>query len=153
MMLGAPQHQYPKAERGPGSQGRGLFVPHVVNTTCKCSALSLHPRSPIWESGRLDGAILQGRRFRPAPFLLYPHDMSDPSELYVEVRSEEIVVVVPNSTYAATYCKSTGSACLTLTDVSSPDKADPRSTMTAAQFLGLAWQAANDKARELGWIA
>ena len=66
--------------------------------------------------------------------------------------SEEIIVVVPHSTYAATYCRSRDSSCLILTQVSSPDKDDPRSTQTAAQFLGLAWQAANDKARELGWI-
>ena len=85
--------------------------------------------------------------------LCYPlSDMSDPSELYVEVRGEEIIVVVPHSTYAATYCRSKDSSSLILTQVSSPDKDDPRSTQTAAQFLGLAWQAANDKARELGWI-
>jgi len=98
--------------------------------------------------------IRQGkdRRLRPAPFLLYLPDMSDPSELYVEVRAEEIIVVVPHSTYAATYCRSKDSSSLLLTQVSSPDKNDPRSTQTPAQFLGLAWQAANDKARELGWI-
>ena len=85
-------------------------------------------------------------------FLLYPSDMSDPGELYVEVRGEEIIVMVPHSTYAATYCGSRDSSSLVLTQVSSPDNDDPRSTPTAAQFLGLAWHAANDKARELGWI-
>jgi hypothetical protein len=90
--------------------------------------------------------------FGPAPFCYILPNMSDPSELYVEVRADEIIVVVPHSTYAATYCRSRDSSSLVLTQVSSPDKDDPRSTQTAAQFLGLAWQVANDKARELGWI-
>jgi hypothetical protein len=90
--------------------------------------------------------------FGPAPFCYILPNMSDPSELHVEVRADEIIVVVPHSTYAATYCRSRDSSSLVLTQVSSPDKDDPRSTQTAAQFLGLAWQVANDKARELGWI-
>jgi hypothetical protein len=60
--------------------------------------------------------------------------------------------VVPQSTYAATYCRLRDSSSLVLTHVSSPDKDNPRSAHTAAQFLGLAWQAANNKARELGLI-
>lgn len=76
--------------------------------------------------------------------------MSDLSDLYVEVRRDEIIVVLPHSTYTATYCKPTDSSHLTMTHVS-PEK-DPRATMTLAEFVGCAWQAANEKARELGWI-
>jgi hypothetical protein len=77
--------------------------------------------------------------------------MPDLSDLYVEVRGEELIVILPHSSYTATYCKSTDSSHLIMTDVSSPEK-DPRSTLTPAEFLGRAWQAANEKARELGWI-
>ena len=62
----------------------------------------------------------------------------------------EIIVALPHSTHSATYRKSTNSRHLVLTDASSPE--DPGATMTPAEFLGLAWQAANAKARELRWI-
>jgi hypothetical protein len=76
--------------------------------------------------------------------------MSDLGDLYVEVHGEEIIVALPHSTYRATYCKSTDSSHLIMTDASSPE--DPGSTLTPAEFLGRAWQAANAKAREIGWI-
>ena len=76
--------------------------------------------------------------------------MSDPSDLYVEVRGGEIVVILPHSTYIATYCKRTDSPHLTMAHLS-PEN-DPRATLTLAEFVGCAWQTANDKARELGWI-
>ena len=79
-----------------------------------------------------------------------PADMSDLSDLYVEVDGVEIIVALPHSTHSATYRRSTDSRHLILTDASSPE--DPGSTMTPAEFLGLAWEAANAKARELGWI-
>ena len=74
--------------------------------------------------------------------------MSDPSDLYVEVHGVEIIVALPHSTHTATYRQSTDSRHLILTDASE----DPGSIMTPAEFLGLAWEAANAKARELGWI-
>ena len=77
--------------------------------------------------------------------------MSDLSDLYVEVHGEEIIVALPLSTHKATYRKSGDSAHLIMTDASSPE--DPGSSLTPAEFLGLAWEAANAKARELGWIA
>ena len=76
--------------------------------------------------------------------------MTDLSDLYVEVHGVEIIVALPHSTHSATYRQSTDSRHLILTDASSPE--DPGATMTPAEFLGLAWEAANAKARELGWI-
>jgi hypothetical protein len=76
--------------------------------------------------------------------------MSNVSDLYVEVHGEDIIVALPHSTHRATYRKSTDAANLIMTDASSPD--DPASSLTPAEFLGLAWEAANEKARELGWI-
>jgi hypothetical protein len=77
--------------------------------------------------------------------------MSGPSEpLRVEVLGDEIMVILPATSYGVTYCKRANSpqllakhACL---------KQDSRAPMTHAEFLARAWQAANDKARELGWI-
>ena len=76
--------------------------------------------------------------------------MSDLSDLYVEVHGEEIIVALPNSTHRAAYRKSMDLSHLIMTDASSPE--DPGSSLTPAEFLGLAWQAANERARELGWI-
>jgi hypothetical protein len=76
--------------------------------------------------------------------------MSDPSDLYVEVHGGEIIVTLPHSTYIATYCKRTDSPHLTMAHLS-PEN-DPRATLTLAEFVGRAWQAANDKALEIGWI-
>jgi hypothetical protein len=76
--------------------------------------------------------------------------MTDLRDLYVEVHGAEIVVALPHSTHSATYRQSTDSRHLNLVEASSPE--DPGSTMTPAEFLGLAWEAANDRARELGWI-
>ena len=76
--------------------------------------------------------------------------MSDLSDLYVEVHGADVFVALPHSNHRATYRKSTDSAHLIMTEASSPD--DPASSLTPAEFLGLAWEAANNKARELGWI-
>jgi hypothetical protein len=76
--------------------------------------------------------------------------MSDLGDLYVEVRGGEIIVTLPHSTYIATYCKRTDSPHLTMAHLS-PEN-DPRATLTLAEFVGRSWQAANDKARKVGWI-
>ena len=76
--------------------------------------------------------------------------MSELSDLCVEVHGAQIIVALPHSTHTATYRQSTDSRRLILTDASSPE--DPGATMTPAEFLGLAWEAANAKGRELGWI-
>lgn len=43
-----------------------------------------------------------------------------------------------------------GSSGLLAKDIANRD--DPDIPMTAAEFLAKAWRAANDKARDLGWI-
>jgi hypothetical protein len=73
-------------------------------------------------------------------------DMSDLSDLYVEVMAR-ISCRLPHSTHAR-LSPVNRLAVSNLDDASSPE--DPGSTMTPAEFLGLAWQAANAKARELG---
>jgi hypothetical protein len=70
--------------------------------------------------------------------------------LGVVVSGNEIVVVLPGSIYTVTYFKRRDSYGLLAKNI--PTKDDPRIPMTAAEFLAKAWKAANEKARELGWI-
>jgi hypothetical protein len=76
--------------------------------------------------------------------------MNEPDEIRVHVEGDEIIVSLLHTAYTATFRKAPDSSHLIMTD-SSP-MSDQGSPVTPAQFLGLAWQVANDKARELGWI-
>jgi hypothetical protein len=71
-------------------------------------------------------------------------------KLVVLVSGNDIVVVLTGSIYTVTYFKQRGSHGLLAKNI--PDKDDPRIPMTAAEFLAKAWKAANQKAKELGWI-
>jgi hypothetical protein len=73
------------------------------------------------------------------------------SEINVDVQGGEIIVTMPFSRYGVTYYKPAKSPQLLAKRISTED--DPFASMTASEFLALAWRAANDKARELGWIA
>ena len=71
-------------------------------------------------------------------------------DVWVHVEDEEIIVTLPSSTYRATFCRPPDCLHLSLKDLSS--EGDPRAALTLAEFLGHAWEAAKEKARELGWI-
>lgn len=60
------------------------------------------------------------------------------------------MVILPATSYGVTYYKPAGSSQLLAKNFHS--KNDSRAPITEAEFLARAWQAANDKARELGWI-
>ena len=68
----------------------------------------------------------------------------------VEVLGDEIIVILPATSYGVTYYKPTHSARLLVKNFLS--KIDRGAPMTQEKFLALAWQAANEKAHELGWI-
>jgi hypothetical protein len=70
--------------------------------------------------------------------------------LDVEVWRSGIIVTLPGTNYWVTYFKEKESAGLFAADIANQD--DPRVTMTAAEFLAKAWELANAKARELGWV-
>ncbi|MGB6439771.1 MAG: hypothetical protein WBE89_10660 [Methyloceanibacter sp.] len=72
------------------------------------------------------------------------------SDLHVEVRGGEIIVTLPFSRYGVTYYKPANSPQLLARHISEED--DPNVSMTLSEFLAKAWRAANEKARELGWI-
>jgi hypothetical protein len=70
--------------------------------------------------------------------------------LHVKVEGGEVMVTLPGTKYAATYCKEANSR--QLQGKNFPEEVDRRSPISQAAFVGKAWKVANDKARELGWI-
>ncbi len=70
-------------------------------------------------------------------------------QLRLEVIGDEIIVILPATSYGVVYYKPANAPQLLAENFRS--KNDSGAPMTQAEFL-VAWQAANDKARELGWI-
>jgi hypothetical protein len=84
------------------------------------------------------------------PDQIKPAMTSFDPKLGVLVVDDEIIVTLLGTSYSVTYYKRKGFPGLLAKDIANKD--DPRIQMTAAEFLAKAWRAANDKARELGWI-
>jgi len=87
---------------------------------------------------------------------MYPSNRPPPRPttspvLGVAVQGSEIVVTASDSDYVMTYHKPANSPQLLAR--SFPRKEDRRVSMTLADLLTSAFKLANDKARELGWIA
>lgn len=72
-------------------------------------------------------------------------------KLRVDVVDDEIIVVLPGTSYSVTYFKHPNSPHLLAKNISQID--DERVPVKLSDFLGRAWQLANARARELGWIA
>ena len=72
-------------------------------------------------------------------------------ELRVQVVDDEIIVTRPGSLYSVTYYKPERSPQLIAKRIA--DRDDLRIKMTLSEFLSEPWRLANEKARELGWIA
>jgi hypothetical protein len=70
--------------------------------------------------------------------------------LVIDVPGGNIMVSLAGSDYAVTYHKPRNSPQLLAGSL--PTKEDRHASMTQGEFLALAWRAANDKAREMGWI-
>ena len=77
--------------------------------------------------------------------------MKDKRDLHVEVQGDDIVVSLPGTSYVVTYYRATAFPQQLLTK-SHSGRQDQDAPMTQAEFHARAWKAANDKARELGWI-
>ena len=73
------------------------------------------------------------------------------ADIQLDVRGGDIIVDLPGTDYTVTYHKPAVSPQLLA--VYTPAKDDARTQLTQAEFLARAWRLANDKARELGWIA
>ena len=76
--------------------------------------------------------------------------MATDPDLCVEVVDDEIIVMLPRSSYSVTYYKLEYTRQLLARRASY--ETDPRAPMIVSEFLAKAWKLANDKARELGWI-
>ena len=63
-------------------------------------------------------------------------------DLYVEVHGDLIVVTQPAAQFTTIYAK----------PIATPQLIPMKQTGDDLELLARAWQAANDKARELGWI-
>jgi hypothetical protein len=75
--------------------------------------------------------------------------MSEPwGQLRVDVVDDEIIIVLPGTSYSVTYFKRPNSPQLLAKNIFQTD--DRRVPIKLSDFLGRAWHAANDKARELG---
>jgi hypothetical protein len=70
--------------------------------------------------------------------------------LVIDVLGGNIRVSLAGSNYAVTYHKPGNSPQLLAKSL--PVNEDRHASMTQGEFLALAWRAANDKAREMGWI-
>jgi hypothetical protein len=76
--------------------------------------------------------------------------MTEPPVLRIEVRDDEIIVTLPDTDYRVVYHKPAREPQLIAKSRS--DREHQEARITQAEFHARAWKAANDKARELGWI-
>ena len=70
----------------------------------------------------------------------------------VEVLGADIVVTLPGTSCRVVYSK-TADNKLVASTFSAPKVPTEKRGITFAKFLGLAWTAANAKAKEIGWVA
>ena len=70
-------------------------------------------------------------------------------ELMIEVRGSEVSIVMRGTCLKAAYRKG-DAPWLVCSELGSED---PDALITLSEFRALAWAAANEKARELDWVA
>jgi hypothetical protein len=104
-------------------------------------------RAPTKKHGRRRVIKSTGSEVGRRAFLL---KRSVSSELRLEVLGDEIIVILPATSYGVTYSKPSNSPNLVAKNC--VPKFDAGAPMTHVEFLAKAWLAANAKARELGWI-
>ena len=70
-------------------------------------------------------------------------------DLRTEVEGDELLVTLPGTSYAVKYRR----LAKQLYCKEYPMQTDRRSPLNHAEFIAKAWKIANEKARELGWVA
>jgi glucose-6-phosphate dehydrogenase assembly protein OpcA len=93
-----------------------------------------------------DGASL-ARRLRFGALFMLNTDMSR-WELDCQIQGNEIIVSMPDTGWSVTFYKSANSPQL----LARAREKERGGVMGEADFFARAWNLANDKARELGWI-
>src|SRR4029079_12415330 len=73
------------------------------------------------------------------------------SKIIVEVLDGEILVTMPGTSFSVVYEKTKNNR-LIASSFSGRKVRDERGRMSFPHFLSLAWTAANEKAKEIGWI-
>jgi hypothetical protein len=73
------------------------------------------------------------------------------SKITVEVLDDEILVTMPGTSFSIVYEKTKDNQ-LIASSFSGRKVQDERSKVSFPHFLSLAWTAANEKAKEIGWI-
>ena len=73
--------------------------------------------------------------------------MASSVRLRAKVEGEQIVVTMPGTSFRASYYKNPDAPGLKQSPATSDDK-----SAAIKEFEALAWKAANEKARKLGWI-
>jgi hypothetical protein len=73
------------------------------------------------------------------------------SKIIVEVFDKEIFITMPGTSFSVLYEK-TKNDRLMASSFSGRKVHDERSMVSFPHFLSLAWTAANEKAKEIGWI-
>jgi hypothetical protein len=73
------------------------------------------------------------------------------SKIIVEVLDDEILVTMPGTSFSVVYEKTKNNR-LIASSFSGKKVQDERSMVSFPRFLSLAWTAANERAKEIGWI-
>jgi hypothetical protein len=76
-------------------------------------------------------------------------EMTNSLKFRVEAAVEDVVVTLDGTTYMVRYCRADNQAGLKLFHARGDDSAP----IHGIHFLARAWQLANTKAKELGWVA
>jgi hypothetical protein len=76
--------------------------------------------------------------------------MTDNLDLHVEVQGDYIIITLPGTKFMVTYYKLDKNPPELRAKTDWTD--DPDAPVTLGAFRARAWLAANDKARELGWM-
>jgi hypothetical protein len=79
-------------------------------------------------------------------------DLFKKPKLTVEVSGADIVVTLPGTGCRVAYTKSEDNK-LIVSSFSASRVPEEKRKISFPQFLALAWRAANDRAKEIGWIA
>ena len=73
------------------------------------------------------------------------------SKITVEVLDDEILVTMPGTSFSIVYEKTKDNQ-LIANSFSARKNQDQKRNVSFPRFLALAWTAANEKAREIGWL-
>ncbi len=105
------------------------------------------PRDPLPEPFRLLLELLDAAEWRYRQTRQRKEPVS--VDLRTEVEGDELLVTLPGTSYAVRYRR----LAKQLYCKEYPMQIDRRSPLNQAEFVAKAWRIANEKARELGWIA